>query len=733
MILERGTLLNNRYRIVEILGQGGMGSVYRAVDEHLDLEVAVKDNLFTTDEYARQFRREALILASLRHPNLPRVTDHFTLDGQGQYLVMDYIDGEDLRQRMERIGLLPEEDVILIGAAVCDALEYMGTRNPPIIHRDLKPGNVKITPNGEIFLVDFGLAKTLIGSQATTTGARAMTPGYSPPEQYGTARTDQRSDIFSLGATLYAALTGTTPEDALARAMDQVELTAIRRCNPKISKRLAGVIEKALEVRPDERFQTALEFKKALLDANHNTRRREGAISVTPPPWNDEDHGGENGDDPRLVAVEGRVSAAGVKSPPLLPVSTPLPDQDANPRRANSGRRKRRSCLPYLALTGLLIILGLAGIYRYDPRLLAGLLQTYLPVISSVIPAGSLPFVSAVNPAAPIATSTVMQATVVQPTSTPQLVGVVIDPTATNRPTRPPTSTPVPTVTPTPIPTPVGGAAQIAFASNLEGISQIYVIHSDGSNRRKITNLPEGACQPSWSPDGMRLVFISPCSGNSDYYPKSALYIINIDGKGLLPLPTLSGGDYDPSWSPDGRYIVFTSLRNSGRPQLYILNLEDNSVRSLSDKYSTDFQAAWSPDGSEMVFISTRRTGQQVWTIRSDGSEARSLSHNDGRLNSRPSFSPDGKAIVFTQHVAEGSVPRVNIAQFKSATFTPYRLSEMPMRDAVYSPDGYWLAFEGWEMGGGHNLYIMSANGAGITAITDDAVLDFDPAWRPVP
>ena len=102
MTLEKNTLIHNRYRVVEILGQGGMGSVYRAVDENLGATVALKENLFTTDEYARQFRLEAVILANLRHPNLPRVTDHFVIGDQGQYLVMDYIEGEDLRQRMER-------------------------------------------------------------------------------------------------------------------------------------------------------------------------------------------------------------------------------------------------------------------------------------------------------------------------------------------------------------------------------------------------------------------------------------------------------------------------------------------------------------------------------------------------------------------------------------------------------------------------------------------------------
>src|SRR3989337_2136657 len=238
MTLERGALLHKRYRIVEILGQGGMGSVYHAIDENLGVDVAVKENLFTTDENARQFRLEAVILANLRHPNLPRVTDHFVIGDEGQYLVMDYIEGEDLRQRMERLGNITEDEAILIGAAICDALTYLHTRKPSILHRDIKPGNVKISPEGAIYLVDFGLAKIVQGPQATTTGARAMTPGYSPPEQYGTARTDPRTDVYSLGATLYAALTGVIPEDGLARAMDNAQLTPLRQRNPKISRPL---------------------------------------------------------------------------------------------------------------------------------------------------------------------------------------------------------------------------------------------------------------------------------------------------------------------------------------------------------------------------------------------------------------------------------------------------------------------------------------------------------------
>ena len=130
MNIAAGTLLNNRYRIMSVLGQGGMGAVYRAVDENLDIPVAVKENLFLTEEYSRQFQREANILASLRHHSLPRVRDYFTLAGVGQYLVMDYIEGEDLRQRIERVNMLTEEEVVLIGAHICDALGHLHSRTP---------------------------------------------------------------------------------------------------------------------------------------------------------------------------------------------------------------------------------------------------------------------------------------------------------------------------------------------------------------------------------------------------------------------------------------------------------------------------------------------------------------------------------------------------------------------------------------------------------------------------
>jgi serine/threonine-protein kinase len=258
---------------------------------------------------------------------------------------MDYIEGEDLRQRMERVGVLSEEEVCLVGAAVCDALSYLGSRKPPIIHRDIKPGNVKITPQGQIFLVDFGLAKTLVGSQATTTGARAMT-GYCHLNNMALLA-DQRSDIFSLGATLYAALTGFTPEDALARAMGQGELTPIRKYNPRVPRRTATLIEKALEVKPEDRYQSADEFKSALLSVSSVARRREGHYSVEPPPEGEKPLPHENA----LLPPESQLRLVSPvdKAPSLLPISAPIDEPEQPQVMAGSRKGKKRAgCWVYL-------------------------------------------------------------------------------------------------------------------------------------------------------------------------------------------------------------------------------------------------------------------------------------------------------------------------------------------------------------------------------------------------
>ena len=266
MPLNQGQVINNRYRIVRLLGQGGFGAVYRAYDLTLRNPCAVKENLELSAESQRQFEQEALILAGLRHPNLPRVYDHFVIPGQGQYLVMDFVEGEDLQSMLDRIqGPLREDQAIQWILQVLDALGYLHRHSPPVIHRDIKPANIKITPEGQAMLVDFGIAKVYDPHRKTTVGARAVTPGYSPPEQYGQGTTDHRTDLYALGGTLYTLLTGKQPVESVQRLSGD-SLRPANSLNPQLSSDVSQVIGRAMALRPDDRFQSAAEFKSALVD-----------------------------------------------------------------------------------------------------------------------------------------------------------------------------------------------------------------------------------------------------------------------------------------------------------------------------------------------------------------------------------------------------------------------------------------------------------------------------------
>lgn len=276
-MLDPNTILQGRYLILHRIGHGGMGAVYLAKDQRLGSLVALKETFFTDDRMRKAFEREARLLASLRHPALPRVSDHFA-EGDGQFLVMEYIAGDDLDQMLSKrdYAFAPAE-VLTWADQLLDALDYLHTQKPPIIHRDIKPQNLKLTDRGQIILLDFGLAKGAVSDVALSTGGSSIlgyTPGYAPLEQIQAAGTDARSDLYSLAATLYRLMTNNSPADALRRATAVVNgehdpLVPAHEINQEVAAAVALVLHRAMNLKCDARPATASDMRQALRTASH--------------------------------------------------------------------------------------------------------------------------------------------------------------------------------------------------------------------------------------------------------------------------------------------------------------------------------------------------------------------------------------------------------------------------------------------------------------------------------
>jgi eukaryotic-like serine/threonine-protein kinase len=277
--LKSGEVLRSRYKITSIIGHGGMGSIYLADDIRLEgrqcaLKEVEHDRSLPTDmlRQARdQFLREATVLARLDHPNLPKVSDFFSIGGR-DYLVMDYVPGKDLRSLMnearQRNIFLPERDVLAWASQLADALTYLHSQKPPILHRDIKPSNLKLTPSGLLKLVDFGLVKILASDEMTITVLQGRgTALYTPLEQYGgdAGHTDARSDIYAFGTTLYHLLTNRAPVEARERFLHPDSLVLPRQINSEISPRTERAILWAISLHPDDRPQDVEAFRQSLL------------------------------------------------------------------------------------------------------------------------------------------------------------------------------------------------------------------------------------------------------------------------------------------------------------------------------------------------------------------------------------------------------------------------------------------------------------------------------------
>ena len=302
---QPGIVLRGRYKIIELIGQGGMGAVYKAEDLRLSGRLcAVKEILPEAGalpedivQMQEQFYREASVLARLDHPSLPKVSDYFT-ENSRELLVMDYVPGRDLKQLVDEVRrqgqFLSEGQVLDWADQLCDALTYLHSQEPPVLHRDIKPSNIKLTPHNAIKLVDFGLVKVLTAdeSRTVTVVQGRGTVQYTPLEQYGgdTGHTDARTDIYALGATLYHLISGAAPPDAKQRFLKPGVLTPLRQVNPQISARTERAVLRAMAMHPDGRPKDVVELRDSLLGSRTQSRGAVAARQALREPWVDALH-----------------------------------------------------------------------------------------------------------------------------------------------------------------------------------------------------------------------------------------------------------------------------------------------------------------------------------------------------------------------------------------------------------------------------------------------------------
>jgi eukaryotic-like serine/threonine-protein kinase len=702
MDLSPDTVLRGRYRITRLLGQGGMGAVYLAYDLALEHEAAVKVNRSPNPEAANQFIAEARLLASLRHPNLPRVIDYF-LESQSQFLVMDYIPGEDLKSLVERMGALPLAQVMQWAEQLGLALAYLHRQAPPVFHRDVKPANLRLSPENEVILVDFGIAKTGDSSQATAAGATGYTPGYAPPEQYGTARTGPYSDQYSMAATLYHLLTGQKPADAVQRVLGQASLPPASLVNPALPQNISLALERAMSLRPDERFASIEEFIAALKNPDVQATVPQPAGEIHPAP--------------------------GINAPP----APPLP-----PAVLPASSPARRSPWPWVGGLAALVVLAFAAWFLFGRGGPLAAAQPLPTATAAPLPSAALQPPTPLPPSAtapPTATATIPPS----PTPPPAL-------TATLAPTQTPSASPTPTIPPLLL----GKSRSLAFVSDradgklLQVWTMQVTLNNQGlpvvSDFRQVTADPGDKQHPAWSPDGSRLVYSAPGGvGTNGQDNGLDIFLMELSQPGSQPvnLTHRPGDDTEPAWSPDGKAIAFTNNgRSDGLRMIDVVNADGSGLHRVSVDLE-EFSPGWSPDGQWLTFMVLARENNIIYRRSKADDLATEEFFDNKAISGRtgqaadPVWSPDGTRLAYVklELVGEGRLMSLDAAARgdKIVQLTNTGMDRQP----AWSPDSQWLAFS-TRRDGNPEIYLMRATGQDNPVnLTNSPARDLWPAWQP--
>jgi len=706
MVLPSGTLLKGKYKI-NYLTAGGMGAIYMAEEITSSQKYIIKEAYSviqkTREDFIIALTKERETLIRLDHPGIVKTKDFFQ-EYDACYMVMEYIEGKSLETFQQHVTDIDQEHVIRWGIKLSEILTYLHSLKPPIIYRDLKPSNILITPDGDIKLIDFGIAR-VFKEEALKDTMPFGTHGFAAPEQYGTSQTDIRSDIYSLGATLHYLLTSRDPRES----QNLFIFPPVRSLNSDVYPELEEIVLKALQIDQDKRYSSTEEISEALKNLSPVISVRPGFLKL-----GSLEHGTKQTVELKLINT-GRGNLKGeVFLPDSFPglkvnkknftgdvnieitIDTSLLETGENYRDNivifSSGgnsyiplsfevtkkclkekKEESETCEVKKVKTDdkwKTKIVDISPPPPAEPQIPEGKTSFYRKLkktvlISSILLTGFIVFIMLTVLSVRYLYNRYHEKFLREESlkilgncricfvregdnkgKTYNIFSINPDGTDLKNLTKSSSWNTNPCWSPV--------ENKIAFASNRNKFYKIYIMNDDGSNPVRLTRDSLDATDPAWSPDGSKLAFQSFYEDNYD------IFCIKADGTRLVNLTRNKWGDYSPSWSPDGKYIAFESKRDGKKDassvvtrEIYIMKSNGDSPRRLTGNNYDDFSPSWSPDSSRITFVSNKDDNYDIYTVNIDGTNLSAVTQNKEKEN-YPHWSPDGKKIIFSCYRESG-------------------------------------------------------------------------------
>jgi serine/threonine-protein kinase len=758
----------NGYRVVRFIARGGMGLVFEGVQESLDRPVALKflyPHLSGDDRFRERFEREARAVAQLNHPNIVRVLDYGVQDSY-YFMVMDYIDGSSLRDRMVSVdsqGLTLKTNLVVdIVQQVGGALAY--AHGLGFVHRDVKPGNIMLGNDGRAYLTDFGIVKMIGADQLTATGAFLGTPEYMSPEQASGGAIGPATDLYALAIVAFEMLVGRVPFQAPTPiVVMQKQLNEPpplpSAIVPWFTPQVDAVFARALAKNPAARHASTTEFVSELVRVLSTSRTIaaadvaaapvDPAAAPRPETPSTPGTGGMPAAALTLPHMAAPASSSGPPQAPYPPASTPQSHGAAPPAYAtgtgggvtppgppgtgypvaagaNPPERRRGTALVG-ALLALLLLLAIAGFFLFmnddddgDNGTAGGSgadeTATALALVLDTETATSASATATAPSAAATATTEVVAP------ATPTVV--------------PDTPTATATATPTPLPTMV---VYFAYKPQDAHNPQIYVMNLDGTDQRLFVEARGHSWGPVVSPDGSSMFFSSVTrEGHTIHTPDGGglvgkgdhdIYVVGIVGSDQASLQAasldnvtdaLTSWDNGWSWSPDGQ-ITLTSDRpdSSGTTdwEIYLMPpVIGGEARQLTNTPHNEGWPVWTPDG-KIVYASDETGDSEIWIMNGDGTNPQRLTNRPNRVDLYPSVSPDGTKIVFSSQIPDGNEGTIWIMDIDGGNLDQLTSTAALNNIPSWCPAGDRIVYVS-NIEGNDNIYIMNADGSGVTPLT---------------